>query len=88
MTAILDGIRILDWTVWQQGPMASVMLGDLGAEVIKIEDRVSGDPARGFMRQMGAGMGIGGRNFYFETMNRNKKSITLDLNKPRGKEIW
>jgi len=87
MTSILEGIRVLDWTVWQQGPMAGVMLGDLGAEVIKIEDRVSGDPARGFMRQMGAGMGIGGRNFYFETMNRNKKSVTLDLNKPRGKEI-
>ena len=87
MTAVLEGIRVLDWTVWQQGPMASVMLGDLGAEVIKIEDRVSGDPSRGFMRQMGAGMGIGGRNFYFEVMNRNKKSVTLDLNKQRGKEI-
>jgi crotonobetainyl-CoA:carnitine CoA-transferase CaiB-like acyl-CoA transferase len=87
MTAVLEGIRVLDWTVWQQGPMASVMLGDLGAEVIKIEDRVSGDPSRGFMRQMGAGMGIGGRNFYFEVMNRNKKSVTLDLNKKRGKEI-
>ena len=87
MSAVLEGIRVLDWTIWQQGPMAGVMLGDLGAEVIKIEDRVSGDPSRGFMRQMGAGMGIGGRNFYFETMNRNKKSVTLDLNKQRGKEI-
>jgi len=87
MAAILEGIRVVDWTVWQQGPMASVMLGDLGAEVIKIEDRVTGDPGRGVMRQVGVGMGIGGRNFYFETMNRNKKSVTLDLNKPRGKEI-
>ena len=87
MAMPLQGIRVLDWTIWQQGPMASAMLGDMGAEVIKIEDRVSGDPGRGLMRQVGAGMGIKGRNFYFETMNRNKKSITLDLSKEKGKKI-
>ena len=87
MAAILEGIRVLDWTIWQQGPVAGFMLGDLGAEVIKIEDRITGDPARGFMRQMGAGMGVKGRNFYFEMMNRNKKSFTIDLNKQRGKEL-
>jgi crotonobetainyl-CoA:carnitine CoA-transferase CaiB-like acyl-CoA transferase len=88
MASVLDGIRVLDWTAWQQGPVAGIMLGDLGADVIKIEDRVTGDPARGFMRQMGAGMGVKGRNFYFEMMNRNKRSVTLDLNKPRGKEVF
>lgn len=84
----LEGIRVIDWTVWQQGPVATMMLGDMGAEVIKIEPRVSGDPGRGIMRIMGAVVGIpGGRNFYFESNNRNKKSITLDLTKEKGKEV-
>ena len=43
----LEGYWGLDCTVWQHGPVASVMLGDLGAEVIKIEERETGDPARG-----------------------------------------
>jgi len=82
----LDGIRVLDWTIWQQGPVASLMLGDLGAEVIKIEERVGGDPGRGMLRS--AGLDLSGRpNFYFEANNRNKKSITLDLKKPRAIEI-
>ena len=43
----LDGIRVIDWTIWQQGPVCSAMLGDLGADVIKVEERVGGDPGRG-----------------------------------------
>ena len=46
----LDGVRVIDWTVMQQGPVASVMLGDLGAEVIKIEQRGVGDLGRGVRR--------------------------------------
>jgi crotonobetainyl-CoA:carnitine CoA-transferase CaiB-like acyl-CoA transferase len=83
MTMPLDGIRVLDWTIWQQGPVCSVMLGDLGADVIKIEERVGGDPGRGMMRS--AGLDLTGRpNFYFEANNRNKKSFTVDLKKPEG----
>ena len=86
MTMPLDGIRVLDWTIWQQGPVASVMLADLGAEVIKIEERVGGDPGRGMLRS--AGLDLTGRpNFYFEANNRNKQSLTLDLKKPEGVEI-
>jgi len=84
----LEGIRVIDWTIWQQGPVASSMLGDLGADVIKIEDRVSGDPGRGIMTILGAPVtGPGGRNYYFEMNNRNKRGMTLDLRKQRGKEI-
>src|SRR6185369_16384615 len=53
MTMPLDGIRVIDWTIWQQGPVCSVMLGDLGADVIKVEERVGGDPGRGVLRAQG-----------------------------------
>ena len=85
MAKPLDGIRVLDWTIWQQGPVATMMLGDLGAEVIKLEERVGGDPGRGVMQIAGAKTGT--RNYYFEANNRHKKSITLDLKKPEAKEI-
>ncbi|MFH1088148.1 MAG: CoA transferase [Chloroflexota bacterium] len=88
-TRPLDGIRIVDWTSRQQGPAASVMLGDLGAEVIKIEAKDGGDPTRGIkitgsipMAELGHG-----RNFYFEANNYNKKSIAVDLKSPEGKAI-
>jgi crotonobetainyl-CoA:carnitine CoA-transferase CaiB-like acyl-CoA transferase len=82
----LDGIRVLDWTIWQQGPVCSVMLADLGAEVIKIEDRVKGDPGRGLVSM--AGIDLSERpDFYFEATNRNKKSMTLDLKNARGREV-
>ena len=44
MNRPLDGVRIIDWTIWQQGPVSTMMLADLGAEVIKIEERVGGGP--------------------------------------------
>jgi CoA:oxalate CoA-transferase len=82
----LDGIRVIDWTIWQQGPVCSAMLGDLGAEVIKIEHRESGDPGRGMLKM--SGVDLKDRpNFYFEANNRNKKSLTLDLKKPEARDI-
>jgi crotonobetainyl-CoA:carnitine CoA-transferase CaiB-like acyl-CoA transferase len=86
MTMPLDGIRVIDWTIWQQGPVCSVMLGDLGADVIKVEERVGGDPGRGVLRAQG--IDLSDRpNFYFEANNRNKRSIAVDLKKPGGVEI-
>jgi crotonobetainyl-CoA:carnitine CoA-transferase CaiB-like acyl-CoA transferase len=88
MTKPLEGYRILDWTIWQQGPVATMMLADLGAEVIKIEERVGGDPGRGVMSIAGSTTGgEGKRNYYFEANNRHKKSIALDLKRPEGREI-
>ena len=84
MARPLDGIRVLDWTIFQQGPVATMMLGDLGAEVIKIEERVGGDPGRGVMQIAGSKTGGTKRNYYFEANNRQKKSLTLDLKKTRG----
>ncbi|MGE0820547.1 MAG: CaiB/BaiF CoA transferase family protein [Candidatus Binatia bacterium] len=88
MARPLEGIRVLDWTIWQQGPVATMMLGDLGAEVIKIEERVGGDPGRGVMSIAGTATGgEGKRNYYFEANNRHKRSIALDLKTAQGKEI-
>ncbi len=88
MVMPLEGVRVLDWTIWQQGPVATAMLGDLGAEVIKIEERERGDPGRGMKRVRGLSAEMAeGRNFYFETNNRNKKSMTLDVRKEGAREV-
>jgi len=87
MKGPLTGIRIIDWTIWQQGPVATQMLADLGAEVVKIEERERGDPGRGIMAVSGGSTDKGGRNFYFEANNKHKQSIALDLKKPEAREI-
>ncbi len=85
MAGPLEGIRILDWTQWQMGPVATAMLADLGASVIHIENRVSGDAGRGLNAPNWTLPH--GRNVYFEINNRGKKSITVDLAKEKGKEV-
>jgi len=73
--------------MFQQGPIAGTKLGDLGADVIKVEPK-EGDPGRGFMRVIGAQTGLKGHNFYFESNNRNKRSVALNLKDPQGIEIF
>lgn len=88
MVMPLEGIRVLDWTVWQSGPMATWALGELGAEVIKIESKAGGDPARGMdIVRGGSALLRGGRNATFEYCNCNKKSIALDLSKETARDI-
>ncbi len=87
MSGPLDGIRIIDWTIWQQGPVATQMLADLGAEVIKIEERERGDPGRGITAVAGSATVKSGRNYYFEANNKHKKSIALNLKQPEAREI-
>lgn len=88
MSGPLSGIRVIECAGYLSAPTAGYMLGDLGAEVIKVEDREKGDPTRGTSAVFGASMTMPtGENILFETANRNKKSITLDLKKPRGREL-
>ncbi len=84
MAGPLEGIRVLDWTIWQQGPVCSLMLGDMGADVIKIEELESGDPGR---HLFGIGGKSLGQDFYFEANNRNKRSVALNLKTEAGQAI-
>ncbi len=81
----LEGIRVLDVTIWQQGPMTTAMLSDWGADVVKIEGPDSPDPGRAAIRYEAR---PGGVNAYFETHNRNKRGIVLDLKSDRGREVF
>ena len=85
MTAPLDGIRILDWTQWQMGPVATAMLADLGANVIHIENKLTGDGGRA-LNALGWSLPEG-RNAYFECNNRGKRSIAIELGKEKGREV-
>jgi crotonobetainyl-CoA:carnitine CoA-transferase CaiB-like acyl-CoA transferase len=82
----LEGIRIIDWTIWQQGPVATMMLADLGADVIKIES-TEGDPGRALLSSGGVDMQSRVESAYFEGNNRNKRSLALDLKTPEGRKI-
>ena len=78
----LDGIRVLDLTRLLPGPVATLHLADLGAEVIKIEDPQVGDYARTL------GTGEGADSAYFRMINRNKQGLRLDLKKAEGVEVF
>ncbi|MEX1195326.1 MAG: CoA transferase [Dehalococcoidia bacterium] len=84
-TQPLSGIRVLDLTIWQQGPMTTAMLADWGADVVKIEGPDSPDPGRSLIRYEAS---PGGPNAYFETHNRNKRGIVLDLKTEKGRDVF
>lgn len=76
----LEGVRVLDLTNVMAGPYCSMVLGDLGAEVIKLES-LDGDSTRNFEPK------VNDESYCFAVLNRNKKSISLDLKAPAGKDI-
>ncbi len=81
----LAGIRVIDLTMWFQGPVAAQWLADFGAEVIHLERPQGGDLARG-VRSLRA-VPVGDWNQYFLVINRNKKSMAVDLSAPEGREV-
>lgn len=82
MKLALDNIKILDLTRVLAGPYATMILGDLGADIIKIEMPVKGDDARAF------GPYLNDESAYFMSLNRNKRSMTLNLKSEKGKELF
>ncbi|MCY3824777.1 MAG: CoA transferase [Nitrospinae bacterium] len=82
MAGPLEGIRVVDLTRILAGPYCTMMLGDMGAEVIKIENPDGGDDTRGWGPPF-----LNGVSTYFISINRNKKSLTLNLKDERGKEL-
>lgn len=78
----LEGIRVIDLTTFMSGPFVTMVLGDLGAEIIKIERPGTGDTSRQIPPYYHAE-----ENLYYISLNRNKKSVTLNLNTDQGKEI-
>src|SRR5205807_2919822 len=77
----LSGIRVVDLTRILAGPFCTMMLADMGAEVIKVETPGQGDPLRG------QGVIKDGLSWYFAAFNRNKRSLSLNLREPEGKAV-
>ncbi|PYN23695.1 MAG: formyl-CoA transferase, partial [Candidatus Rokuibacteriota bacterium] len=77
----LAGVRVLDLTRVLAGPFCAMMLGDMGAEVIKVEEPGKGDDTRSWPPF------VEGESTYFMSVNRNKKSVTLNLKAPEGRRI-
>lgn len=80
-TRALDGLRVLDLSRLLPGPYCTMMLADLGAEVIKIEEPGTGDPTRHSPPRLGQ------HGAAFQQVNRNKKSLALNLKRPEGRDI-
>jgi crotonobetainyl-CoA:carnitine CoA-transferase CaiB-like acyl-CoA transferase len=76
---LLSGIRVLDLTTSLAGPYATMLLGDFGAEIIKVERPGAGDDSRQWTPPSYAGQGL-----WYLSVNRNKRSVTLDFSRPEG----
>ena len=86
---MLDGLRILAVEQYGAGPFGTLFLADLGAEIVKIENRAEGgDVSRMVGPYFHATLPESSRSFFFQGLNRGKKSVTLDLGKPRGREVF
>ena len=84
MTRLLAGVRVLDLSRMLAGPYGSMLLADMGADVVKVEEPDGGDP----MRAMGPPFLPDGESAYFLAINRNKKSLAIDLSAPAGRAVF
>lgn len=87
---LLKGIRVLEWGALQIVPQAGTFLAALGADVIKIEHPTHGDYSRGLRRVAGGALSnidSRGENIMFTALNRNKRSVTIDLGNARGRDV-
>src|SRR5437879_1344506 len=82
MSMVLDGIRVVELSEALAGPYCAMLLGDLGADVIKVERNAGGDQSRGWGPPF-----VGTESAYYLATNRNKRSITLNYDHPLGGEI-
>jgi CoA:oxalate CoA-transferase len=82
MDGALEGLRVLDLTRVLAGPYATMVLADLGADVVKVEMPGTGDDARAYPPH------VAGESAYFMSLNRNKRSLTLDLKHAAGRELF
>lgn len=86
MSGPLDGVRVIEVSSWMFVPSAGAVLVDWGADVIKIEHPVSGDPQRGLVTSGLVPGGAGGVNFMMEQPNHGKQSVAIDIGRPDGRE--
>jgi crotonobetainyl-CoA:carnitine CoA-transferase CaiB-like acyl-CoA transferase len=84
MATLLSGVRVLDLSRMLAGPYGSMLLADMGAEVVKVEEPGGGDP----MRVMGPPFLPDGESAYFLAINRNKKSVVVDLSAAEGRAVF
>ena len=82
MALPLEGVKVLDFTAIMAGPYCTLMLADMGADVVKIESFPEGDGSRRFDPK------VNGESYCFAVLNRNKRSIALNLKDPRGKDVF
>ncbi len=82
MALPLEGVKVLDFTAVMSGPYCTLMLADMGADVTKIESFPEGDGSRRFEPK------VNDESYCFAVLNRNKRSLALDMKQPRGKQIF
>jgi crotonobetainyl-CoA:carnitine CoA-transferase CaiB-like acyl-CoA transferase len=87
MAGILEGVRVIEFAALGGGPLAGLVLGDFGAEIIKIENPKGGDPSRVMFQPKERQIPPGNHSILYEFSNRHKKSITLNLSQEKGREI-
>ena len=88
MSGPLEGIRVVEMASWMFVPSAASVLGDWGADVLKVESPDGGDPQRGLISSGLLPGGAGGVNFMVEQPNRGKRSLAINVANPDGHEAF